>query len=290
MIESLSAAFETLFTVEALTTFLVLTALETVLGFDNLLYISLEAKKAGPTNEVRVRRIGLTLAIVFRIVLLIVILQLINLFKDPFVEFASPYLDFELSGHALIVLLGGLFLIWTALKEIFHMIGDPHLQNGEGLKARKFSSVASVLVMITLMNLVFSFDTVLSAVALTDNLIVMIAAILISGALMILMSDAVARFLQKNRMYEVLGLFVLLLVGILLLGEGGHLAHLHFFGYEVTPMSKATFYFVLGVLVLVEIVQGRYQKKILREQEQRQRVDDDIRTRPVIPARSAAGR
>ena len=287
MIEAFSSALDGLFTVEALTTFLILTALETVLGFDNLLYISLEAKKAGPMNEVRARRIGLTLAIVFRIVLLVVILQLIALFSEPFFEFTSSFLDVELSGHAIIVLLGGLFLVYTALKEIFHMIGDPHLENGTGLKERKFSSLTSVLVMITLMNLVFSFDTVLSAVALTDNLIVMVAAILVSGALMILMADTVASFLQKNRMYEVLGLFVLLLVGILLLSEGGHLAHLHLFGYEVTPMSKATFYFVLGALVIVEVIQGRYQRRILAEQERKRAIDEDLATRPALPRKAS---
>ena len=282
MIETLTAAFYGLFTVEALTTLLVLTALETVLGFDNLLYISIEAKKAGPMNEQRVRRIGLTLAIVFRIVLLVVILQLIELFADPFYSIANQFLEIELSGHALIVILGGVFLMYTAIKEIFHMIGDPHLEHGEGMRKRGYSSVAKVLTLIVLMNLVFSFDTVLSAVALSDNLIVMVLAIVISGALMILMSNTVAAFLAKNRMYEVLGLFVLLLVGILLLGEGGHLAHLVLFGYEVLPMSKATFYLVLGTLVLVEIVQGRYQRRLLAEQKAKQTVAMDMNSRPLV--------
>ena len=272
MLDVLAASFSQLFTIEALTTLLVLTALETVLGFDNLLYISLEAKKVGPANEARVRRLGLTLAIVFRIVLLVVILWLIRLFEEPFFELTSALFEIELSGHALIVILGGLFLIYTALKEIFHMIGDPDLEHGQGLKNRAFQTVGKAIVLITLMNLVFSFDTVLSAVALTDNLIVMVLAILISGALMILMSNAVAAFLQKNRMYEVLGLFVLLLVGILLLSEGGHLAHLAFFGYEVEPLSKTTFYFVLAALVIVEVIQGRYQRRILAEQEMKRRV------------------
>jgi predicted tellurium resistance membrane protein TerC len=84
------------------------------------------------------------------------------------------------------------------------------------------------------------------------------------------MAESVARFLERNRMYEVLGLFVLLLVGILLMTEGGHLAHLKFFGYEIEAMSKATFYFVLVTLVLVDIVQGRYQRKIMLEQRQKQ--------------------
>ena len=129
-------------------------------------------------------------------------------------------------------------------------------------------SVGSALFWIVAMNLVFSFDTVLSAVALTHNFIVMTAAIIVSGALMVLMANAVANFLKKNRMYEVLGLFVLLLVGIMLMSEGGHLGHLTFFGYEIVAMSKATFYFVLVTMVLVEIVQGRYQRKLMREKEE----------------------
>ena len=282
MIETLAAAFSGLFTVEALTTLLVLTALETVLGFDNLLYISLEAKKVGPANERRVRRIGLTLAIVFRIVLLFVILKLIELFQDPFFELANDFIAMEMSGHAAIVIAGGAFLIYTAIKEIFHMIGDPDLAHGESLKKRGYSSVGKVLALIVAVNLVFSFDTVLSAVALSDNLIVMVLAIVLSGALMILMSNSVANFLARNRMYEVLGLFVLLLVGILLLGEGGHLAHLKLFGYEVLPMSKATFYLVLGTLVLVEIVQGRYQRRLLAEQKRKQTVAMDMNSRPMV--------
>ena len=117
------------------------------------------------------------------------------------------------------------------------------------------------------MNIVFSFDTVLSAVALTKNFIVMSAAIVLSGLLMVLLAGHVANFLQRNRLYEVLGLFVLLLVGVMLLAEGGHIAHLAFFGIEVEPMAKSTFYFVVGALVLVDIVQGRYQKKLDRERK-----------------------
>ena len=82
---------------------------------------------------------------------------------------------------------------------------------------------------------------------------------------MVLLAEHVANFLQKNRLYEVLGLFVLLLVGVMLLAEGGHIAHLAFFGYPVEPMAKSTFYFVVGILIVVDIVQGRYQRKIETE-------------------------
>jgi predicted tellurium resistance membrane protein TerC len=251
-----------LFTIENLTTFLVLTALETVLGFDNLLYISLEAKKAGEEHEERIRRLGIILAIALRIILLFVVLQLIQAFQDPFAKISiPPFVEGEISGHALIVLAGGVFLIYTAMREIFHLLAIDDI--GHAAERAANASPMRALFWITAMNVVFSFDTVLSAVALTDNFVVMTAAILVSGALMVLMAETVADFLNRNRMYEVVGLFVLLLVGILLTTEGGHLAYLSFFGFTVEAMSKTTFYFVLVTMVLVEIVQGRYQRKLL---------------------------
>ncbi len=116
--------------------------------------------------------------------------------------------------------------------------------------------------MIVIMNLVFSFDSILSAMALTDILWVQTVAIVIGGLLMIWLADKVSVFLQKNRMYEVLGMFILFLVGVMLLSEAGHLSHLHIFGSEITPMSKATFYFVLVILVLIDVIQGQYKKKL----------------------------
>ena len=231
-----------------------LTALETVLGFDNLLYISIEAKRTGPNNEARVRRIGIIVAIALRIVLLFVVLQLIRLFQDPLLTIDFRFIDAALSGHALIVLAGGVFLIYTAIKEIYHMLAVDEL--GHGSQAGSYKSVASAMIWIVLMNIVFSFDTVLSAIALTREFWVMAAAIVVSGILMVWMADAVAAFLRKNRMYEVLGLFVLLLVGIMLMSEGGHIAHLAFFDYEIVPLAKSTFYFVLVALLVVEIVRA----------------------------------
>ncbi|MEX3010136.1 TerC family protein [Hoeflea sp. TYP-13] len=252
-----------LFTIDNLTTFLVLTALETVLGFDNLLYISIEAKQVDPARQAWVRRWGIILAIVLRIVLLFVILQLIATLQAPLFELDHPWISGAVSGHALIVLAGGVFLIYTAVKEIYHMIGVEDLEHeAEGGPRR---TVRAALFWIVVMNLIFSFDTVLSAVALTDHFIVMTGAIVASGVLMVAMADTVATFLQKNRMYEVLGLFVLLLVGVMLMSDGGHIGHLSFFGHPIEPMAKSTFYFVLITLVAVEVVQGRYQKRILAE-------------------------
>jgi len=114
-----------------------------------------------------------------------------------------------------------------------------------------------------MMNLVFSIDSILSAMALTKVFWLMATAIFVGGVLMIALAGSVATFLQRNRMYEVMGLFILLVVGILLISEGGHLAHLKLWGAEILPMGKGTFYFVIGILILSDIVQSRYQKKLL---------------------------
>jgi len=136
----------------------------------------------------------------------------------------------------------------------------------------KRASVGKIIFWIVIMNLVFSFDSILSAMALTSDMesfkaqvILMSIAIIAGGVLMIVMADKVSNFLKKNRMYEVLGLFILLIVGIMLLSEGGHIAKLELFGNHVTPMSKTTFYFVIIVLVLIDLVQGRYQKNLLKQ-------------------------
>ena len=107
----------------------------------------------------------------------------------------------------------------------------------------------------------------LSALAITDVFAVLATAIIASGIAMLVLADAVSEFLAKNRKYEVLGLFILLIVGIVLLGEGGHVAHLSLFGYPVEPMAKSTFYFSIAVLVVVDIVQSGYQKKLARQAE-----------------------
>ena len=253
-----------LFTVEHLVTFLILTALETVLGFDNLLYISLEAKRVAADKQKYVRQLGIVLAIGLRIVLLFVVLQLIKSFQAVFASVDWGFFHGEFNGHSLIVLLGGVFLIYTAVKEIFHMLSVHDLE-GETSGGKATRSVTSALFWILVMNIVFSFDTVLSAVALTDHFVTMSLAIIISGILMVVLSEHVARFLQKNRMYEVLGLFVLLLVGVMLASEGAHIAHLAFFGYPIQPLEKSTFYFIVGILIIVDLVQGRYQRKIETE-------------------------
>ncbi len=240
-------------------TLLMLTLLQAVLGFDNLLYISIESKRVEESRQSFVRKWGIGLAIFLRILLLIAVTQAIQHFQKPVLHMDNVAVSFDMNVHSIIVLLGGAFVIYTAVKEIIHMVADDDLSDGAKDAKR---SVGNAMFWIVLMNLIFSFDSILSALAITDVFFVLATAIITSGLAMLFLADHVSDFLQRNRKYEVLGLFILLIVGVVLLGEGGHLAHLKLFGFAVVPMSKATFYFSIAVLVAVDVVQSGYQKKL----------------------------
>ncbi len=254
---------DSIFSIENWFTLMMIIMLQAVLGFDNLLYISLEANKAPPEKRSMVRKLGLAIAIALRLVLLFILVKAIAIFQAPLFEMNwVGVIEGSVNFHAIIVLLGGVFILYTAIQEIFHMMSITEHEE-ENKKSRR--SVGMVIFWIVLMNLVFSFDSILSTIALTDVFWVMAVGIIITGIGMILLADKVSEFLDKNRMYQVLGLFVLLLVGILLVSEGGHLSHLKLFGYEILPMAKSTFYFVLFVMVAVDLVQGRFQKKLMAQ-------------------------
>lgn len=239
----------------------VLLFLQAVLGFDNLLYVSIESKRAPEAEQQKVRRIGILMAVALRIVLLFVMVKLIAVLQAPFFSLhMEGVLEGEFNFSTIVFLLGGAFIMYTAVKEISHMLSRHDLK-GEGDDAEKKTAL-QVITMIVTMNLVFSFDSILSALAITEVFLVLALAIVLSGLGMLFMADHVAAFLEKNRKYEVLGLFILLIVGIVLLGEGGHEAHLKLFGYQVEPMAKSTFYFSLCVLVVVDVLQSGYQKKL----------------------------
>ncbi len=306
-----------LFTTSGFFTLMALIALQAVLGFDNLLYISIESKRVGdPVKASQVRRWGIGLAILFRIVLLILIVALFGALEQTL--FALPFTGFiegEFNLQALVTLAGGGFIIYTAVKEISHLMAVDHIESTEG--ARK-KSVLQAIIGIVAMILVFSFDSILSAMAIANTEVaqivdaagavigtfagtvteckaaligaagdaagcepgkdyqvwIMATAIILSGIAMILLADYVADFLKKNRMYEILGLFILFLVGVLLVSEGGHLAHLKLFGFSVEAMSKSSFYLVIFVLVVTDVIQTRYQKRLWAIREAELRGDD----------------
>ena len=265
-----------LLTIESLFTLLMLIMLQAVLGFDNLLYIAIESNKVGDEKKASmVRKWGIGIAVVLRIVLLIIIVKSFQYLSG---ELFSIDLQKIIEGHftfqSLVTMIGGGFIIYTAIKEISHMLTIDELDHEDnGGRSSVFRAIAFIVAM----NLVFSFDSILSAMAIasektadgttTYQVPLMAIAIIVSGIAMMLLADRVTTFLKKNRMYEVMGLFILFLVGVLLVTEGAHLAHLKVFGHEMQAMSKSSFYLVLAVLVITDIISVKYQKRLWAKRE-----------------------
>ncbi len=270
-----------LLTLENATNLLMLCFLQAVLGFDNLLYISIESKRAPVAQQRSVRMWGIGIAVALRVVLLFVMIQLITALSEPFYTFEwVGVIEGSINFATCVFIIGGVFIMYTAVKEIAHMLSMDHLDHDVEGKSGK--SAVQVVMLIVIMNLIFSFDSVLSALAITDVFPILATAILLSGLAMVLLADGVSRFLEANRMYEVLGLFILLIVGVVLLGESGQAAvhglesmgvphdeaknaALKLFGKEIVPMSKSTFYFSVIVLVAVEVIQSGYSRKLNAE-------------------------
>ncbi|MBK5935194.1 putative tellurium resistance membrane protein TerC [Rhodovulum imhoffii] len=266
-------------TLENLGNLVMLCFLQAVLGFDNLLYISIESQRAPVAQQRAVRFWGIIIAVALRIVLLFVMVRLIESLATPFYVFNWPgILEGGVNFATIVFVFGGVFIMYTAVKEIAHMLSMDHL--GEGLEAKSGKSAVQVIALIVTMNLIFSFDSVLSAIAITNVFPVLATAIMLSGLAMLLLADGVTEFLKKNRMYEVLGLFILLIVGVVLLGEAGpaaaHAMHddslqIRIFGYPLLPMSKTTFYFAVVVLFAVEALQTGYSRKLQAQRAARQK-------------------
>ncbi len=266
-----------LLTLQALFTLLMLILLQAVLGFDNLLYIAIESNKVGDEEDAKkVRKWGIGIAVLLRIVLLFLIVNLFAVLSEPlFLLHFGNIIHGEFTAQALITLVGGGFIIYTAIKEIHHLLQVDHIEHSEGGGKR---TVAGAITLIVLMNLVFSVDSILSAMAIASEkdavtgvvsyqVPLMVIAILVSGLAMILLADRVTDFLKKNRMYQVLGLFILFLVGVLLVTEGAHLAHLKLFGFSIDAMSKSSFYLVVFVLVVTDVISNRYQKRLWAQKQ-----------------------
>jgi len=317
-----------LLTLEALFTLFMLILLQAVLGFDNLLYIAIESNKVGdPKDAQKVRKWGIGIAVLLRIVLLFLIVNLFTLLAEPlFGIHFGKILEGEFTAQALITLVGGGFIIYTAIKEIHHLLQVDHIEHSEGGGSR---TVMGAIALIVAMNLVFSVDSILSAMAIASvdasNIVdnagailgqfagsvveckaaliadpvagaigceptktyqvpLMVIAILVSGLGMILLADRVTNFLKKNRMYQVLGLFILFLVGVLLVTEGAHLAHLKIFGFAIDAMSKSSFYLVVGVLVVTDVLSNRYQKRLWAQKEAEIRGTTETAGREAVDA------
>ena len=248
---------------------LTLIFLEIVLGVDNIIFISITAGKLPEDQQAKATNIGLALAMILRIVLLFGISWLIAM-KEPWFNVDFWGLHGGFSGQSIILIGGGLFLLYKSVTEIHHKLeGDDHI---DGITpGKRKSSLQNAIFEITLINIVFSFDSILTAVGMTSGvkgaggpqgeLVIMIIAVVLSVIVMMLFATPVGRFVNKHPTVQMLGLSFLLLIGFMLIAEGAHLAHFTVAGAEIGAVPKGYLYFAIAFSLLVEFFNMRLRKK-----------------------------
>lgn len=256
--------FSILATPEALISLLMLTFMEIVLGIDNIIFISIAANKLPKNQQARATNIGLILAMVFRIILLFGISYLIAMQKS-LIDINWVGIHGAFTGQSLILIAGGLFLLYKSTSEIHHKLEANEHDETYGIDGKKSSkkqiSLTNVIIQITLINIVFSFDSILTAVGLTDHLIIMILAVIISMIIMMLFAAPVGRFVNRNPTIQMLGLAFLILIGFMLIAEGAHLAHFEMFGAKIGQVPKGYLYFAIFFSLSVEFLNMRLRKR-----------------------------
>jgi predicted tellurium resistance membrane protein TerC len=221
--------------------FLTLTALELILGIDNVIFISILVDKLPPEQRNFARRVGLGMAMFMRIGLLLTISWIMQLTQPIF-----SVLGQEISGRDLILIAGGLFLLWKSAKEIHEMLeGD----EGEA-SSRVRATLGAIILQIMVIDVVFSLDSIITAVGLVDEIEVMIAAVIVSVALMMVFAGAIGRFVSERPTIKMLALAFLVVIGVVLIAEG--------FGHHV---PKGYIYFAMAFAVLVEMLNTKLRKR-----------------------------
>lgn len=242
---------------------LTLTFLEIVLGIDNIIFISIVTGKLPPEKRKKATKIGMFLAMFMRIALLFGISFLIQMKKPWF------YIDFSwftagVTGQSLILLLGGLFLIYKSTKEIHEKVDEKGEEEKEIGKAAS-KSFQGILLQIIMIDLVFSFDSILTAVGMTNGvegaLYIMITAVVISVLIMMQFAVPVGAFVNKHPSIQILGLSFLILIGFMLITESAHLSNALIFGGHVTPVQKGYLYFAITFSLFVEFLNMKVDKK-----------------------------
>lgn len=246
-------------TTEGLVSLFTLTAMEIILGIDNIIFISIVAGKLPEDQQPRARFLGLMLALVFRIALLLSISWIVQL-KDPISVFVALPAPFDLSWRDLILVVGGIFLMYKTITEMHHKLeGKDDIQKNPEAK-----SFTAVILQISMLDIVFSFDSILTAVGLADHVEIMIAAVVISLGIMLASSKAISEFINRNPTMKMLALSFLLLIGFMLVAEG--------FDQHV---DKGYIYFAMAFAFGVELLNNRLRKNEGEPVELRSKIVDD---------------
>lgn len=248
---------------------LTLTFLEIILGIDNIVFLSIVSGKLPAEDQPKARRIGLTLAMIFRVILLFGITWVLSLQK-PLFHVEWSFFSASVTGQSLIIFAGGLFLLYKSVSEIHHKMEGEE----EGQTAKAKNGLMGAIIQIALLNLVFSFDSILTAIGLISMkspaeggfgyegaIIIMILAIIISIIIMMIFAGPVSKFVNEHPTIQILGLSFLILIGVMLLAEGSHLAHFRFGGdVEVGTIPKGYLYFSIFFSLFVEFLNIKMRK------------------------------
>ncbi|RDY61651.1 TerC family protein [Flagellimonas nanhaiensis] len=265
--------FEIFSSPDAWMALLTLTFLEIILGIDNIIFISIAAGKLEKKDRARATNLGLALAMAMRIVLLFGITWLTSM-KKPFLVIDQSWITGGISWQAVILFAGGLFLLYKSTKEIHEKVEDRGHDEREVTKSRS-SSLTNAIIQITVINIVFSFDSILTAIGMTngispnpnDALILMITAVVVSVIIMMLFANPVGNFVNRHPSIQVLGLSFLILIGFMLIAEAAHLSHLVVFDNEVGAIPKGYLYFAIAFSLMVEFLDLRMKKNKKRHEE-----------------------
>ncbi|WP_340198697.1 TerC family protein [Ascidiimonas sp. W6] len=259
--------FEVFTSADAWVALLTLTFLEIVLGIDNIVFISIAANKLPKEQQKKATNIGLLLAMAQRIILLFAVSFLVGL-KNPFYYIDNSWLHIGISGQGLILFTGGLFLIYKSTSEIHEKLEIPDYDEDE-IRSKNITTLPKAIVQIIIIDFIFSIDSILTAVGMTNgisdnpnhSLILMITAVVISIIVMMLFANPVREFINKHPSVQLLGLAFLILIGFMLIAESAHLSHARIFEQEVGAVPKGYLYFAIAFSLLVEFLNMRFKKK-----------------------------
>lgn len=236
------------------------TLIQIALGADNLIIITILANKLPVHQRKKAVQLGLFLAMLFRIILLSLVSYVLKyatevLYVMDFHLGQKMTVAGEVSGKAIVLIFGGLFLIWKGVKELRHK------SKGVQQEVRSAASFANVLFIIVTMNLLFSVDSILTVVGMTDIFLVMAGSVIISVAVMLFFANTISDYMSENPDFEILGLFVLLLIGFVLILEGGHVASLTINGGTFPYIPQWIVIFILLLMFSVDLYQNWLERK-----------------------------
>ncbi|WP_010255387.1 TerC family protein [Myroides injenensis] len=259
---------EFLFTADAIVAFITLTFLEIVLGIDNVIFISIVTGKLPEEQRKKATKLGLFLAMFMRIALLFGVSLLIAM-KKPWFSIDWGWFSAQFNGQALILLLGGIFLIYKSTKEIHEKVS--HVQNHENIdtppnaKDIAKKSFGNIIMQILMIDIIFSIDSILTAVGMTNGiegaLYIMIAAVVVSVGIMMLFAVPVGNFVNRNPSIQILALSFLILIGFMLTTESMHISHAVLAGQEIGAVPKGYLYFAIAFSLGVEFINMKIRKK-----------------------------